>query len=153
MLVNTHKTGSCFVPGDQLASAACQPSDAELVHTSSTLTCGFIWLGMFPGKFAGPEFRTLCRPIMAAPCSPKTQRQVRTKNDVGYFRWLPAGPGRPGDPRCVSIGMFGGMFPMFCILEFIPGIGWLSPAEFGPDKTPGLCRLIDDIEEVERVCR
>jgi hypothetical protein len=48
--------------------------------------------------------------------------------------------------------MFGGMFAMFCILEFIPGIGWLSPLEFGPDKTPGLCRLIDDIEEVDRVC-
>ena len=45
----------------------------------AVLTCGFIWLFMFPGKFAGPEFLTLCLPIMAAPCSPKTQRQVRPK--------------------------------------------------------------------------
>ena len=50
------------------------------------------------------------------------------------------------------MGMLGGMLPMFCILELIPDIAWLSPAEFGPDNTPGLCRLIDDIEEVERVC-
>lgn len=95
--------------------------------------CGFIWLGMFPGKLVGPEFRTLCLPIIAAPCSP-------------------AGPGRPGEPRWVSIGMFGGMFAIFCNLEFIPGIGWLSPAELGPGRTPGLCLLIDVIEEVERVC-
>jgi len=94
--------------------------------------CGFIWLGMFPGKLAGPEFLTLCLPIIAAP-------------------WSPAGPGRPGDPLWFSMGMFGGMLPMFCNLEFIPGIGWLSPAEFGPDRTPGLCLFID-IEEVERVC-
>jgi len=88
---------------------------------------------MFPGKLVGPEFRTLCLPIIAAPCSP-------------------AGPGRPGEPRWVSIGMFGGMFAIFCNLEFIPGIGWLSPAELGPGRTPGLCLLIDVIEEVERVC-
>jgi len=87
---------------------------------------------MFPGKFVGPELRTLCLPSMALP-------------------WSPGGPGKPGDPLCVSMGMFGGMFAMFCNLEFIPGIGWLSPAELGPDRTPGLC-LFMDIEVVERVC-
>ena len=123
------------------------------------LTCGFIWLGMFPGKLVGPEFRTLCLPIMAAPWSPGKKLGCnkilcRLVAGCGYFRLdqcLPAGPGRPGDPLWVSIGMFGGMLAMFCNLEFIPGIGWLSPAELGPDRTPGLCLFIGR-EEVERVC-
>ena len=64
---------------------------------------------------------------------------------------LPVGPGKPGDPLWVSKGMFGGMLGMFCNLEFMPDMFWLSGAEFGPPGiTPGLCLLIDDIEEVER---
>ena len=64
---------------------------------------------------------------------------------------LPCGA-NPGEPRCASIGIFGGMAPI--VRGFMLGPGGpcipapgLSP-ELGPDITLGLARFIGD----ERVC-
>ena len=68
---------------------------------------------------------------------------------------LPCG-GNPGEPRCPSIGMFGGMVPIVRGFMLGPGPGGPGPCipapglspELGPDITLGLARFIGD----ERVC-